>query len=211
MKLSNTFAADAETVAALIARQPLALVFSAGAGGLQATPLPLLLTREHDDLVLHGHFARGNPQLADLQAAPRGLVVFMGEHAYISPSWLSDRSQAPTWNYATAQCLVEFAFEDRPEAALDSVRTLTDRMEREHARPWAVEELGPRLERLARATVPFRARVLETRAKFKLGQNENLTTLADILAALDGTGQHGLASRMREANAARLAAEAAPA
>jgi hypothetical protein len=65
MTINPLFEPSQEEIDALVSRYPLALVISAGAAGLSATPLPLLLERDaYGSATLIGHFARANPQLA---------------------------------------------------------------------------------------------------------------------------------------------------
>lgn len=49
---------------------------------------------------------------------------------------------------------------------------------------WSVERMGPRYEHLRQHVVAFRAVVQETDARFKLGQDEQAMTFAEITAGL---------------------------
>src|SRR5690606_27493143 len=92
----------------LVRDHPLAWIVSGEGEDFGASLLPLLpiLSREGALTGLWGHFSRANPQFARLQRDGRAAILFLGPSGYISPSWMNDRSQAPTWNYASAQCLV---------------------------------------------------------------------------------------------------------
>lgn len=185
----------------LIATHPFALMISSATGTPIATPLPLLLERDTDgEITLLGHIARISPHTELLRRQPRALVVFLGPHGYISPSWLADRTQAPTWNYETVHFEVDVEFDDRAEATQTALTRLVDHME--HGRPnaWSVADMGPRYEMLAQAVVAFRARVISTQAKFKLGQNERPDDLADILTGLERTAQQSLLEAMTRSN-----------
>jgi len=63
--------------------------------------------------------------------------------------------------------------------------------------------MGPRYETLKRRIVPFVAKVVEQRARFKLGQDERDTVFADISAALERSGPEDLLAWMRELNPGR--------
>ena len=63
--------------------------------------------------------------------------------------------------------------------------------------------MGARYEMLRRRIVPFEAKILEQRARFKLGQDERDTVFADISAALEGSGPEDLLAWMRELNPGR--------
>jgi transcriptional regulator len=51
--------------------------------------------------------------------------------------------------------------------------------------------------------IPFEAKVVEQRAKFKLGQDERDTVFAEITEALGRTGSDELLAWMRELNPGR--------
>lgn len=196
MKTSPLFTPTDDAVDQLVARNPFAHVVSTDNGVPVCTPLPLLLEREGDECWLVGHFARANPQVAMLRQQPRALAIFMGPHGYVSPSWLRDRTQAPTWNYATVHMDIEVAFEDGEDAMHAALTKLVAHMERDRPAAWSHLDMGGRYERLANAVLAFRARVIGIHAKFKLGQNEREDVFADIVAGLQATGQVELAAAM---------------
>ena len=60
--------------------------------------------------------------------------------------------------------------------------------------------MGARYEMLAQAVVAFRARVISSKAKFKLGQNERPDDREDILRGLERTAQPSLLEAMTRSN-----------
>ena len=202
MRTSPIFAPRSpDAVDHLVAAHPLALVISANGGMPLATPLPLLLERGSDGVMtLIGHFPRVHPHTDVLRREPRALAVFMGAHGYISPSWMADRTQAPTWNYETAQLEIDVEFDDSTAATDAALAQLVEHME--HGRPnaWSIADMGPRYDKLSAAVVAFRARVTAVHMKFKLGQDERSDVRADILAGLAGTGQGPLLEAMTREN-----------
>lgn len=201
-----TFApADESEVTRLVTGHPFAWVVSAADGDFAATLLPILPVHDGDGRIveLHGHFARRNPQVEKIRRTPRALILFLGPHDYISSSWLGDRTRTPTWNYASAQFVVDVEFiEDAPrtEALL---RRLVDTMEAGRPRAWSVDEMGQRYGRIVGGIIGFYARVRDARAKFKLGQDERPAEYAEMLAALDAGGNGELADWMRRNNPGR--------
>ena len=202
MRTSPIFAPRSpDAVDQLVAAHPLALVISANGGMPLATPLPLLLERGSDGVMtLIGHFPRVHPHTEVLRREPRALAVFMGAHGYISPSWMADRTQAPTWNYETAQLEIDVEFDDSSAATDEALAQLVEHME--HGRPnaWSIADMGARYARLSAAVVAFRARVTTTHLKFKLGQDERSDVRADILAGLADTGEGPLLEAMIREN-----------
>jgi transcriptional regulator len=202
---SKQFAGSDQDTRRLVAENPFGLVVSALGGRLIGTPVPLLLESDGTDRGhLLGHMARANPQVDALRVDPDALVVFLGPHGYVSPSWLSDRTQAPTWNYETAHFDVRVEFDESAEATHRALRRLVDHMEVGREAAWSIEDMGPRYDRLASAIIAFRAKIVDVHAKFKLGQNERSDVYRDILRGLARTGAHELAQAMRRANSHRL-------
>ncbi len=194
-----------EQVLRLVLGHPLAWVVSLDDSGFRATPLPLRPRIGGDGRIeaLEGHMARSNAHCAALQRDARALILFSGPQGYISPSWVSNRTWAPTWNYAVVQFLVTIAFDEMP-ARLDAhLHDLVGAMERGRADAWHPSEMGARYETLKRMIVPFEAKVVEQRAKFKLGQDERDAVFGDITAALGRTDSDALLAWMRELNPGR--------
>jgi predicted FMN-binding regulatory protein PaiB len=205
MKTHPLFEPSQDDIDALVGHYPLALVISAGSAGLSATPLPLFLERDASGTAtLVGHFARSNPQLGSIQDNSEALIVFQGPHGYISPSWFADRSQAPTWNFAAVHFTVRIRVLPAVGDAAIAVNALTEAMERGRPNAWRTEELGTRYSRLLPGVVAFRAEILHTRGKFKLGQNERLDVLRNAISGLERDGLPALAAAMQAANAERL-------
>lgn len=192
----------AQDLLKLIAEHPLAWLVSTHEGRFDALPLPLLAQTGADgELVsLLGHCSRANVQVARLRADPRALVLFSGPHGYMSPELVSNPVWVPTWNYAIAAIEVDVAFvEDETRA---SVVQLTDAMEAGRTAPWAIEQAGPRVDAMLKRIIAFRAHVRTVRTSFKLGQDETLAALSELIS---GTREPGLADWMTHMNADRLA------
>lgn len=189
-----------QDVADLIAAHPLAWIVSDGPAGFQATPAPLLADLDEAGRLrsLTGHLARSNPQVQALEQDGRALLLFTGPHGYVSPSWMADRTQAPTWNYAILRIEVRIRFGAASvEEALDRLSTA---MEAQRPNAWSPTEMGERYHRLSRGVVGFRAEVVRLDGKFKLGQDERADVYPDIMA---GLGQGELADWMTRFNPER--------
>ena len=204
MASSKFVARNDADITQLITRHPLAWVISHEHPG-NATPLPLRPESVENNRIvtLIGHYARSNPQVADLQSDPRASLLFMGPNGYVSPSWLTDRTQAPTWNYACVNFNVRIEFLDNQDDLDRIVRDLVDWMERNHEHSWSVEEMGARYDQLLKRIIPFRAHVLATNAKFKLGQDERDDVYPEMINGLRRAGNEALIELMTDANPSR--------
>jgi transcriptional regulator len=179
----------------LVTRHPLAWVI---AEPLSALLLPIrpVLGPDGTLAALKGHFPRSSPMLQRLRAQPRALVLFSGPAAYISPSWLQDRAQAPTWASTSVAFECAFTFDDSAEGLKSSLTDLIAAMEAGRPDPWSLDELGERYDGLAARIIAFSARIIASRAAFRLGQDEDEVTFADIVSSLSSNGNGELAELM---------------
>ena len=185
-------------VTELVAANPFGWIVG---GGATALPFRPVLDNAGGLVALHGHFARGNPQVARLQAQPEALILILGPHGYISPSWMADRTQAPTWNYASAVFRCRIDFIDDPAETLTLLGDLIDHMEAGRGKAWSLADMGPRANSLSRGIIAFKADILEHQAAFKLGQDERDDVYGDIVRALT---DQALLAAMHKQNPGRV-------
>nr|WP_295374699.1 FMN-binding negative transcriptional regulator [Pseudoxanthomonas sp.] len=189
-----------EDVLRLLATQPLAWLVSSGGEDAAFTPLPLRAECDANGtlVALRGHLAKRNPHVARLQRDGRAQALVMGPQAYVSPSWLDDRTQAPSWNYAAAVFDLEVRVSSEEADIRTELEALTAQMESGRPHAWSLDEMGERYARLAAGVVSLRGAVLEARATFKLGQDEARHDFAQLLIGLEAGGEHALVGWMRE-------------
>ena len=178
-----------QDVLRLLREQPFGWLISGSGDTFRASAIPFRPRLDPAGTLvgLWGHLARSNPQVEWLRRNPRAEILILGANGYISPSWMADRTQAPTWNYVSVQFLTDVAFMEG-DAGLERVlRDLIGAMEAERPEAWNIDDMGERYARLARLIVAFEAKIVEIRPKFKLGQDERRDVFADIMAGLDAT------------------------
>lgn len=187
----------------LVTENPFAWVVATADGS--ATPLPLRPVLDGAGALTGflGHFARSNAQVEVLRAMPTARLLFMGPHGYISPSWMADRTQAPSWNYASAAFDCDLDLIDSPEDLRALMDDIIGAMEAGRPRAWSAVEMGERYDSLSRGVVGFRARIGAQRPVFKLGQDERDAEFGEILQGLRAEGQGGLADWMADFGAGR--------
>ena len=187
---------QASDIADLVKAFPLCWVFSGDGENRHATALPLLAESDDEGRVrsLFGHIARSNPQQAALEADPRASILCMGPQGYVSPGLVSSNlTWGPTWNYAVVRFETEVQFDaEQNDAALWG---LAEALE---GGTWTPDRMGDRYDKLKPRIVAFHARVLETHARFKLGQDENDTVFNEIV---EGHPNRLLADWMRRSRA----------
>lgn len=155
---------------------------------LFSTHLPFLVTSDRKRLM--GHVARANPQWHEINDQ-EVLVTFLGEHAYVSPTWYSSPG-VPTWNYQAVHIYgTARAVEDRK--AIESVILgLTDVYE-DRENPWKPEFK----ESLLTAIVAIEIEISEIQCKFKLSQNRSEEDQKNVAKEL---GQGGFMNLQRSMN-----------
>lgn len=161
-----------------------------------ATHLPFVLDAEHSRL--EAHMARANPQWSSLEANPEVLVIFQGDHSYISPTWYEKHPSVPTWNYVTVHAYGKARLVEEPQA----VKVLLRRLVQQYERAWDMDALPPSyLEGMIRGIVAFEIEVTRLEGKFKLSQNRSAADRRRVAEALshspDPAGR-AIARRMAE-------------
>lgn len=193
-------ARSAADLVALLHAQPLAWLVSPGGDNPGFTPLPVRPVTDDDGQLheLRGHMAARNPHVQRLRQDPAALILAMGPQAYVSASWLNDRTQAPTWNYTGACFEVQIHLDDESRAISEELEALVLQMEHARDKSWRIAEMGERYAKLAAAVVTFRASIVAIHPRFKVGQDERDGDFADMLQGLQSCGQNDLVHWMQD-------------
>ena len=175
----------------LIRAHPLGLLITAGAGGLQATPIPFLVQPlEGGDGLLRGHMARANGQWKDLRDAPECLVVFQGEQGYVTPGWYPSKRETgqvvPTWNYIVVQAWGRPAVIEDGAWLQRLLEDLTGSQEQARAEPWLPASApAAYIETMKAMVVGIEIPIHRIEGKWKLSQNR---APADWAGVVEGLG-----------------------
>ena len=170
-----------------------ALLITAPDGVPFATPLPFTILEDTHRLLTH--VSKANPQWQHLQPDREVLIVFQGDHAFISPRWYESSPQVPTWNYATVHAYATPRIMDfvATRAQLEALMNAHD-----HAGDMAAlpEEY---LAKMQNGIVGIELRVTRLEGKLKLSQNKSIRDQQNVVAELEAAGplERGVAQRMR--------------
>ncbi len=205
MHVQNQYVLDRTNVCRLISEYGWAKVVTCGEDGPRVTYGFFLLEASSSsvgDITVVGHFARADPQAADIESERATLIVFDGPHGYISASWYEPEIEdvPSTWNHMS----VHLHGTPQPLSGDDCFEVLTRTLAHHEAaeeRPWQLQ--GSRLEfarKIAPSTIAFRLQASRVQAKAKLSQNRPLAVRQRIVDRLDRPGPHmnePLATEMR--------------
>lgn len=203
MHTQDQYPLEHSEVRRLIAEHGWAQIVTAGPHGPRVTYGFFLLEDSQDgELTVLGHFARADPQAADIQARAPTLLVFDGPNGYISASWYAPQiTHVPsTWNHISAH-LHGTPEPLSGEPSFDVLARTLARQEALETEPWQLTEDNLRFARqIAPATIVFRLRATRIEAKAKLSQNKPAGVRERIVEQLERPGPHmnrRLAAEMR--------------
>ena len=119
----------------------------------------------------------------------RVLAIFIGPHAYISPTWYEAEAVVPTWNYVAVHVYGTFRLDDRRIRRLEIVRRYVDSYEATMDPPWSLENADDNfIDELLDAIVGFRMDIERIEGKWKLGQNHDANRRTKVIRALKEVG-----------------------
>ena len=178
----------------LMRAYPLALLITAGAGGLLANPIPMLIYPDEGECgTLRAHLSRGNAQWQELGAVAECLVVFQGPQDYISPSWYATKQATqkvvPTWNYAIVQAWGAPRLVEDSAWLLRQLTDLTYAEEHARSRPWQVDDapasyIAAQMKGIIGVEIP----ITRLEGKWKVSQNRPAADREGVVAGLRSQG-----------------------
>ena len=185
---------DRALLRAMVDEVGFGMVFATTPDGPRVAHIPLLLTGDR----LRFHIARGNALARHLDGLP-ALAVVNGPDGYISPRWLADPAQVPTWNYVALELEGKARRIDQ-DGLLALLEDLTARNEARvvGGEPWTMAKMpADKLRTMMAAIVGFEIEVTAWRETFKLSQNKPADERDRVIAGLDAQGAAGVAALMR--------------
>ncbi len=182
-------AAHPEDVLVYMKAHPFALICGSDEKGIPvATQIPFLFEKRADKLFLQGHVMKKQDHTNAFYKNPNVLVVFSGAHTYVSASWYQQKETASTWNYQSVQATGVLRFQDSG-FLLQLLTRLTGTFEKIDS-PSLVQKMDPAyVEKMMQAIVAFEIEVLSVRHVFKLSQNRDKQSRANIISELNKLGE----------------------
>lgn len=187
----------------LIREHPLGILVTGHGGLLDANHLPFELELSGEKPLLRAHVARNNPVWREADGE-EVLVIFRGEHAYVSPNWYPSKHethrQVPTWNYQVVHVRGRLKVMDEERFVRGVVGRLTRTHEASEAKPWKMSDSGPEfISGMLANIVGIEVEIGEIIGKSKLSQNKEDRDRLGAAERLEQLGSSELSAAMRSA------------
>jgi len=163
-------------------RYSFATIVTVKDGVPSATHLPFVVKEIDGKVVISSHFAKANPQSADI-IDNRALVIFTEPHAYISPKNYEKETNVPTWNYLAVHAYGTCVLLDGQENKAGLLKETIKFYEADYLKQY--ESLPDEYkQKMMKGIVAFQIIVDDLQAKKKLSQNRTEKEQENIIEDL---------------------------
>jgi transcriptional regulator len=178
---------------ALMRAYPFAALITMSDAGYEVTHLPTVLKSEGELGLVECHVSRANPHWRAMAKSGRGLLIYTGPQAYITPGWYPSKAAhgkvVPTWNYAVVHAHGTAEVVDDRDWLVRHVSELTDQQEAGTPTPWATSDApGDFVAVLSRGIVGLRFAIERLEGKSKMSQNRELPDRDGVVSGLQARG-----------------------
>jgi len=153
-----------------------------------ATHIPVLIERREDKWYLLAHVMKKQGHSAAFHQNDQVLAIFYGPSTYVSASWYENKKVASTWNYQAVHAKGILRFLD--DQGLKNILTwLTEKFEDNPQSPSLVQKMdNDYVSKMMEAIEAFEIELTEVRHIFKLSQNRDEISHANIIEHLNQKG-----------------------
>ena len=177
----NTFP-DGQEIITFMQRYSFATIVTSVNGVPEATHLPFLVKQEDEKLFLLSHFAKANPQSAQI-IDNTSLVIFTEPHAYISPKNYEKEENVPTWNYLAVHAYGKAVIIEEESKKAELLQHTIEFYDKGYMQQW--EKLSDHYKsKMMKGIVAFEIEVTDLQAKKKLSQNRTDIERENIINSL---------------------------
>jgi transcriptional regulator len=192
---------DREELVAFMRVNSFATLVSVVDGAPVVSHIPLVISETNGEIFIIGHVAKANPH-RDAFDGRAALAIFLGPHAYVSPSLYDKIESVPTWNYVAvhASGVPEPIAAGENSAQVEAMLTeMIAAFDPTYQAQW--DGLDTRFrEGMLRGVVGFRMHVTSLEGKYKLSQNRSdadRARVAHTLLASHDTIEQGVGEAMQ--------------
>lgn len=157
-----------------------------------ATQVPVFIEQNDGKTILRGHIMKNTDHHKAFLHNENVLVVFAGNHTYVSATWYSNPYQPSTWNYMSVHAKGIIRFLD--DSALESVlKKTTLHFENNNEHSTTVFDNLPKdyIQKLMKVIVAFEIEVTDINNVFKLSQDRDEQSYHNIIEKLKEQGEDG--------------------
>jgi transcriptional regulator len=148
----------------------------------EATHLPFLVKQENDKVYLLSHFAKANPQSAQI-IDKTSLVIFTEPHAYISPKNYEKEENVPTWNYIAIHAYGKAVIIEEESKKAELLQHTINFYDPGYMQQW--ETLSDHYKsKMMKGIVAFKIEITDLQGKQKLSQNRTEQERENIISSL---------------------------
>ncbi len=162
-----------------------------------ATHMPVVLDAARG--MLRTHIARANPQWKQFSSDTEILVIFQGDHSYISPNFYATHPSVPTWNYMTVHAYAKPRILENPVEVRAMLQELVQEFEGDNG--WDMNTLtDDYLHGMMKGIVAFELEITRLEGKFKLSQNRAEVDQHGVITNLEvatRAEERGVAEKMK--------------
>lgn len=184
---------DEQVIEAFINEHPFAFVTGCNTSNEPvATQVPVLMEVRGGRKLLTGHIMKNTDHHRAFLDNRNVLVVFAGNHTYVSATVYSDPHVPSTWNYMSVHARGIIRFLD--DAGLEEVlrKTSLHFENQNHQSPTIFDNLPADFrQKVMKAIVAFEIEVTEIDSVFKLSQDRDVESYLNIIRTLEKQGDDG--------------------
>ncbi len=184
---------NGKVIKEFIDRHPFAFVSGCDPGNKPvATQVPVFIEEHDGKKILRGHMMKNTDHHKAFLYNENVLVVFTGDHTYVSGTWYSNPYTPSTWNYMSvhAKGIIRFLDDDALESVL---RKTTLHFEDQNKNSTTAFDNLPAelIQKLMKAIVAFEIEVTDMNHVFKLSQDRDKQSYHNIIEKLKEQGGAG--------------------
>jgi transcriptional regulator len=192
---------DPKYIFNFIQQQPFA-TFIINGNKLLATHIPVLAEGVAEDFTLFAHIANHNEMLKYVEDGAEALLIFQGNHGYVSSSWYQEKDIS-TWDYSAVHVNVKIKLQSKEELE-NSLKKLVKHFESSQETPLYYKDIPKKLlkEHLPLIT-GFWCEPVEVKGVAKLHQSyskENIQSTIKHLESSNNPMDKELAKNIKEEN-----------
>jgi transcriptional regulator len=151
-----------------------------------ATHVPVTIRPDMGEMgSLRTHLARANPQWQAFAEDTEILLVFQGDHSYVSPLWYTKHPSVPTWVYMTVHVYAKPRIVSQPEEVKALLLEMVETYEGSDAKAWKMQDLPESyLNGMIQGIVAVELEITRMQGVLKLDQHKNEGDRRGVVEAL---------------------------